>query len=250
MLAEALPFECRTADQYEPHLRGVEWRYLSMGRRRRIPGLLARGVKLWAYWQTEPPVTDPAGWRYMPILRRLFKHVFTDCPLAVEGPIEPLFSRQNRKRLVMVQSNKTSRHPAELYSWRRSCARDWKADVFGYGFDPVESKYEKLSEYDFAICFENQALSGYITEKIFDCLAVGTVPIYLGAPEIATIVPSDCFADLADWQSWSPARVEFARSQMRSYLQSDAFQDRFAPKGWVQRTAKWLVQTGITDLHC
>ena len=49
---------------------------------------------------------------------------------------------------------------------------------------PVASKAEVLGRYTFAICFENMVLEGWITEKIFDCFHAGTVPVYLGAPDV------------------------------------------------------------------
>ena len=44
-------------------------------------------------------------------------------------------------------------------------------------------------------------MSGYITEKILDCLESGIVPIYAGAPNIDRIIPNDCFIDYIDDKS-------------------------------------------------
>ena len=52
---------------------------------------------------------------------------------------------------------------------------------------PARSKSETLGRYTFALCFENMVLKGWITEKIFDCFYSGTVPIYLGAPDLSAI---------------------------------------------------------------
>ena len=46
----------------------------------------------------------------------------------------------------------------------------------------------------YALTFENTAnIGGYITEKIFDAMFVGCVPIYCGAPDIENYVPAECF---------------------------------------------------------
>ena len=37
--------------------------------------------------------------------------------------------------------------------------------------------------------------TGYITEKIFDCLVGGCVPIYWGASNINEYIPKKCFID-------------------------------------------------------
>lgn len=64
------------------------------------------------------------------------------------------------------------------------------------------SKYEVLSQYKFSLCFENMAIKGYVTEKIFDCLYTGTVPLYLGAPDIEDLIPKDVYIDCRKFSSW------------------------------------------------
>jgi alpha(1,3/1,4) fucosyltransferase len=44
----------------------------------------------------------------------------------------------------------------------------------------LPEKWETLSHYDFALCFENLRIQGWLTEKLFECLRVGTIPIYWG----------------------------------------------------------------------
>ena len=61
---------------------------------------------------------------------------------------------------------------------------------------------EVLSKYKFAICYENAEYEGYVTEKVFDCLAVGAIPVYLGAPDIVTIVPPDCFINFRKFNGY------------------------------------------------
>lgn len=65
-----------------------------------------------------------------------------------------------------------------------------------------ESKYEVLSRYRFSLCFENMAMEGYVTEKIFDCLYAGTIPLYLGAPDIDQLVPETTYIDCRRFSSW------------------------------------------------
>jgi len=57
-------------------------------------------------------------------------------------------------------------------------------DVLGHGYKPVATKRDGLADYMFSIVIEN-SVSGtgaYMTEKIVDALAVGTVPVYWGNP--------------------------------------------------------------------
>lgn len=65
----------------------------------------------------------------------------------------------------------------------------------------VDDKIQTLSQYKFAVCFENIAFSGYLTEKIIHCFFAGVIPIYLGAQNITEYIPSDCFIDFRNFQS-------------------------------------------------
>ena len=60
----------------------------------------------------------------------------------------------------------------------------------------AKNKFEVLAKARFCICFENaKDIPGYVTEKLFDSLFAGCVPIYWGEPNIQNIVPSSCFID-------------------------------------------------------
>jgi hypothetical protein len=57
------------------------------------------------------------------------------------------------------------------------------------------SKHETIAAYPFCLAFENSIAPDYVTEKIYDCLLTGTVPIYLGAPNVDELVPEGCYID-------------------------------------------------------
>ena len=59
-----------------------------------------------------------------------------------------------------------------------------KIDVYGRGWNPVEHKVDALAPYRFSIVIENCSRDGWFTEKLIDCFATGTIPIYWGAPDI------------------------------------------------------------------
>lgn len=93
------------------------------------------------------------------------------------------------------------------------------------------SKFEVLQNYEFCLCFENMWMDGYITEKIFDCLYAGTIPLYQGAPDIIDYVPADVFVDCRKYSSWtemwdsvvtmSDERINEMRNAGRDFLKSD-----------------------------
>jgi len=58
-------------------------------------------------------------------------------------------------------------------------------DLFGRGSNhPIEYKEDALKDYRFSIVVENSKTDNYFTEKLIDCFAVGTIPIYWGCPNI------------------------------------------------------------------
>ena len=119
----------------------------------------------------------------------------------------------------------------------------------------VPSKLEALSRYTFSICFENAALNGYLTEKIFDCFAAGTVPVYQGAPDIETLVWPECFIDMrkfADYgelasflKSRSANEVARCREAGRAFLASADFKP-FTKQAFTERLARVIEDdTGV-----
>ncbi len=91
---------------------------------------------------------------------------------------------EKTKLLSMVTSNKTM---TKNHNLRNRLAALWKdkLDLYGRGYNEIEKKEEGLSDYMFSVCIENDCYETYFTEKILDCFATGTIPIYLGAPDIS-----------------------------------------------------------------
>lgn len=93
------------------------------------------------------------------------------------------------------------------------------------------SKYEVLSQYEFALCFENMAMKGYVTEKVFDCLYAGTVPLYLGAKDITDLIPENAYIDCRKFTTWEEmhdkvmkmtiAEIQSMRAAGRAFIQSE-----------------------------
>ena len=67
---------------------------------------------------------------------------------------------------------------------------------------PVAEKLETLAGYKYSLCLENSRFAGYVSEKIFDCFFAGTIPVYLGAPDIEKYVPPAAFIDLRRFGSY------------------------------------------------
>ncbi|MFH1840207.1 MAG: glycosyltransferase family 10 [Nanoarchaeota archaeon] len=66
-----------------------------------------------------------------------------------------------------------------------------------------ESCIEVLSKFKYAICFENaKDISGYSTEKIFNCFNARCVPVYLGDDEILQYIPEKCYINLRKFKNY------------------------------------------------
>jgi hypothetical protein len=70
-----------------------------------------------------------------------------------------------------------------------------KVDGYGNMFNrPLrKSKFDLLKDYKFSLCPENSIYDGYITEKLVDAYAGGTVPIYSGDLSVEIDFNDDAF---------------------------------------------------------
>jgi hypothetical protein len=60
-----------------------------------------------------------------------------------------------------------------------------EVDMFGNGASKyLDKKSDALCDYKFSFAIENNIQKTYFTEKIIDCFATRTIPIYRGAPNI------------------------------------------------------------------
>jgi hypothetical protein len=67
----------------------------------------------------------------------------------------------------------------------RAFAKDYGIDVYGRGINPVQSKLQALADYAFSIVIESCQCDIYFSEKLIDCFATGTIPIYWGSKNIS-----------------------------------------------------------------
>jgi hypothetical protein len=119
------------------------------------------------------------------------------------------------KMISMIASNKRmcAGHHLRL-EW---VERLWgQVDLYGRGFNEIALKEEGLCDYMFSIAIENGQYETYFTEKLLDCFATGTIPVYLGAPDISNYFNKDGIIDLTD---------EFDVSDEIYYNKMDAIKD-------------------------
>ena len=101
------------------------------------------------------------------------------------------------KLISMISSNKgwTKGHKKRLEFIEKYKN---KVDLFGRGFKEIDKKEDGLKDYMFSIVIENDQYETYWSEKILDCFACGTIPIYYGAPDIEKFFDKNGIIDLND----------------------------------------------------
>lgn len=156
---------------------------------------------------------------------------------------------------TLIAGNKYIKHPLELYSERIKAIRWFEQnhpedfDLFGTGWDRyyfngvfsklnrfgyltkllrptypsykgvIKSKKDVLKKYKYSICYENvKDISGYISEKIFDCMFAGCVPVYLGEPDINQNIPEECFIDKRNFKTYEELYEYIKNMPEKEYL--------------------------------
>jgi alpha-1,3-fucosyltransferase 10 len=62
------------------------------------------------------------------------------------------------------------------------------------------TRLETIGRFKFTLAFENAIGEDYVTEKFYDPLYAGSVPVYLGAPNVDRLAPAkDCYIDVTSF---------------------------------------------------
>jgi hypothetical protein len=142
----------------------------------------------------------------------------------------------------------------------RLYGKNWDVSVVGEISPHYEDKLRVLGESRFALCLENTAFSGFITEKLFDALFAGAIPIYLGAPDVEDWIPASCFIDLRKFDSLealdfyirniSETDAQIYLLAARSFIESEQF-DFFTSKHLADRIVSALNEVSFgTSKEC
>ena len=145
-----------------------------------------RNLRLPYYVVESDPATlvKPDGWAEQVVAEaRKF------CGLMISNPR----AKRGQRRMEFVQ-RLMARSPVD------SGGR-WNNTIGGPLKGGFPAKRAWLRGYRYNVAFENEALTGYTTEKITDAMVAGCVPVYWGNPTIEQDFNRKSFLNLADFAS-------------------------------------------------
>ena len=144
-------------------------------------------------WLYEPKAINPSMYQWIERNHQIFDYVLTHdkslCGLSNKFLFYPhggcwikdedMKVYNKTKKISIIASNKKQTVGHKL---RHEVISEFgkDLDVYGRGYSPIDDKLEGLKEYQYHIVIENSKQDDYFTEKIIDCFATGTVPIYWG----------------------------------------------------------------------
>jgi len=111
-----------------------------------------------------------------------------------------------------------------------SYGRGWTNKGYKGYAKPYNAKFEIISRYKFNIAVEGERYNGRITEKIFQAMACGSIPIYQGPRDIDKYIPNDCYLDLREYDledlyekiiNMSEEEREEYRGRIKDFLMSE-----------------------------
>ena len=119
----------------------------------------------------------------------------------------------------------------------------------------VSDKAAVLRTTRFSYCYENSRdLSNYITEKIFDSLAQGCVPVYWGADNVLDYIPANCVIDRRKFANTAEVHRFISAITAQEYAQYQANIARFMKSEVAARFssahfARQVVDGVLASLH-
>jgi hypothetical protein len=174
-------------------------------------------------WLIEPPPFRQGNYDFVQANGALFDYVLTYNARLVDGRkflfypfggtrIAPnewgITPKERLCNIVVSAKRETEGHQLRHAVVDMVRAAGLPVDVLGTGYAPWQPKRDLLAPYYYSIVIENECLNWWFTEKLLDCFAVGTVPLYWGCPHITTFFNRDA---LPQWYDLPELRALLAQ---------------------------------------
>ena len=118
----------------------------------------------------------------------------------------------------------------------------------------MDSTVDTMRRYEVAVVIENEPT--YVSEKLFDALAAGCIPVYVGPPlgdyripqHIAVQVPPDASAVLGAVEQVLRSNLNARRSLIREYLDGPEVEP-WLPERIAEDLSALICRTSQTSSH-
>jgi hypothetical protein len=108
----------------------------------------------------------------------------------------------------------------EVHSYGR-CLHNRDEPPLKKGESRGEAKRRLLASYKFSLAFENAVVGDYVSEKVYDALLAGSLPLYRGARRVDDLLPSPKsvvkFSDFQDDARKLAGHLEYLASNEQAY---------------------------------
>jgi len=167
--------------------------------------------QLWVAWHIEPQKKH--AWIKNPAIREIFDLWMTfrqDADVVYpcyryEYPelfLQQVSAGRKQNKSCMYLSEKTFYPDRGRTLYLNELMKHTVIDRYASGNCPSGTEPDSYRRYKFVIAFEDALERDYVTDKFFDPLLAGSVPVYLGAPDMDEFAPGDnCFVDVRQFES-------------------------------------------------
>jgi len=134
-----------------------------------------------------------------------------------------------------------------------SYGRGWDSRCFKgkiKGGITEESILSIVANHKFNFCPENSCFEGFITEKPMRAMCCGSIPIYLGAPDVEKYLPEGTYIDLRNFDSTeelviylkelTESEIEWYRDNIYKFVTSKKVNDLFSSVTFAKKLIKCI----------
>ena len=206
-------------------------------------------VKIYTHHEVYPPDWKQCDYAVLPFLGSDPRHYYLPIFAYNRSP-EPLVRKNpdwdrilaEKTRFCCLLSAYVDRSVRHRMAFFEELGRRKKVDSVGRAANNVgwgvplgmDHKLAVLRPYRFTIAFENKELEGWTTEKMYDPLAIHTVPIFWGDRRASDHFNPAAFINAYDFKSLSEladyvCAVDEDEKLYRKYLEAPPFRDNVPP---------------------
>lgn len=144
-------------------------------------------------------------------------------------------SNSNHRRRIEIARELSRWFPVVVSSGLRAQFADLPDVVVADVPRTLTGKLDFIANFTFNLCFENSVARGYLTEKPFQALWAGTVPLYEGDPDVVDWIDPEAMVDCTNLDA--PEIADRIREAERAGIPE-----------WVWEKREAMIKVGLEDM--